>query len=556
MLRSLYVRNFAVVEEAEIGFGPGMTVVTGETGAGKSLLVDALMLLSGARADSTLVRAGCDRAELSAEFDLADLPAAQRWLEEQELDDAGQCSLRRVLKAEGSSRAWINGRPATLAQLSELASRIVEIHGQHEHQALLSRRHQLDLLDAFARAVPLREQTAQQAQHWRELGQRIDALTGGEDRDERIALLRHEVENLQRWSLPAEDLAELEATHKRLANAGRLLEGANGLSELLDGDSEFAARRALGRAHAELERLAELDARLQPLAALLENAEIQLGEAVDGLGHYASDLDLDPERYAEIDAHLSHLHELGRRYRLPLEELHEKAASLAIELEELEGAGEALDRLQRERDACARDYATSASELGKKRAEAAESLGTQITALMQELGMGGGSFRVVLTPREQDTPDALGNERCEFEVSANPGQPLRSLRKVASGGELARISLAVEVAALGLDQVGCMIFDEVDSGIGGAVAEVVGQKLRTLGERCQTLCVTHLPQVAAQGHAHLKVRKDSEDDSTHTRIETLDRKQRGQELARMLGGIEITRETEAHARKMLQQAQG
>ncbi len=556
MLHSLYVRNFAVVEEAEIGFGPGMTVVTGETGAGKSLLVDALMLLSGARADSTLVRAGCDRAELSAQFDLADLPAAQRWLEEQELDDAGQCSLRRVLKAEGSSRAWINGRPATLAQLSELASRIVEIHGQHEHQALLSRRHQLDLLDAFARAVPLREQTAQQAQRWRELGQRIDALTGGEDRDERMALLRHEVETLQRWSLPAEDLAELEATHKRLANAGRLLEGANGLSELLDGDSEFAPRRALGRARTELERLAELDARLQPLAALLENAEIQLGEAVDGLGHYATDLDLDPERYAEIDAHLSHLHELGRRYRLPLEDLHEKAASLAIELEELEGAGEALDRLQRERDACARDYAASASELGKKRVKAAESLGTEITALMQELGMGGGNFRVVLTPREQDTPDALGNERCEFEVSANPGQPLRSLRKVASGGELARISLAVEVAALGLDQVGCMIFDEVDSGIGGAVAEVVGQKLRTLGERCQTLCVTHLPQVAAQGHAHLKVSKDSEDDSTHTRIETLDRKQRGQELARMLGGIEITRETEAHARKMLKQAQG
>ena len=556
MLRSLYVRNFAVVEEAEIGFGPGMTVVTGETGAGKSLLVDALMLLSGARADSALVRAGSDRAELSAEFDLAELPAARAWLEEQELDDDGQCSLRRVLKAEGSSRAWINGRPATLAQLAELAGRIVEIHGQHEHQALLSRGHQLDLLDAFAQATPLRETTAELASRWRELGRRIDALAGGEDREERIALLRHEVETLQRWSLSPEDLAELESTHKRLANAGRLLEGANALGELLDGDSEFAARRALGRAHAELERLAELDARLAPLAALLENAEIQLGEAVDGLGHYATDLDLDPERYTEVDTHLARLHELGRRHRLPLEALAGKAADLAIELEELEGAGESLERLGREREACARSYAQTAAELGKRRTRAADRLGKEITALMQELGMAGGSFEVGLVAREDDTPGALGAERCEFEVSANPGQPPRPLRKVASGGELARISLAIEVAALGMDMVGCMIFDEVDSGIGGAVAEVVGQKLRTLGERCQTLCVTHLPQVAAQGHAHLKVVKDSDAGSTHTRIEALDPAQRTQELARMLGGIEITRETEAHARKMLEQAQG
>ncbi len=555
MLRSLYVRNFAVVEEAEIGFGPGMTVVTGETGAGKSLLVDALMLLSGARADSALVRAGCDRAELSAEFDLQALPAARAWLEEQELDDDGQCSLRRVLKAEGSSRAWINGRPATLAQLSELAALVVEIHGQHEHQALLSRGHQLDLLDAFAQAMPLRDDVAELARRWRELGQRIEALTGGEDREERIAQLRHEVETLQRWSLSAEALAELEATHKRLANAGRLLEGANALGELLDGDSEFAARRVLGRAHAELERLAEIDPRLQPLSALLENAEIQLGEAVDGLGHYASDVDMDPERYSEVDTHLSRLHELGRRYRLPLEELADKAAALAIDLEELEGAGETLDRLQREREGCRRDYAGKAGKLGKLRAAAAERLGTEISALMQELGMAGGRFQVDLAPRGDGEPDGLGGERCEFEVSANPGQPLRALRKVASGGELARISLAVEVAALGMDAVGCMIFDEVDSGIGGAVAEVVGQKLRTLGARCQTLCVTHLPQVAAQGHAHLKVSKDSDGDTTHTRIATLDRKQRAQELARMLGGIEITRETEAHARKMLQQAQ-
>jgi DNA repair protein RecN (Recombination protein N) len=556
MLSSLYVRNFAVVEEAEIGFGPGMTVVTGETGAGKSLLVDALMLLSGARADSGLVRAGSDRAELSAQFDLTDLSAAREWLQQQELDDENTLSLRRVLKAEGSSRAWINGRPATLTQLSELAALLVEIHGQHEHQALLSRSHQLELLDAFAEAAPLREQTRTHAQAWRELGRRIETLTGGEDREERIALLRHELQSLQRWSLPADELSELEATHRRLANAGRLLEGANGLSELLDGDSEFAARRVLVRAQTELTRLAELDQSLQPLATLLENAEIQLGEAVDGLAHYATDLDMDPERYAEIDTHLARLHELSRRHRLPVSELHAKTDEVAATLEELEGAGDTLNRLQAERAQCEKDYVDAAAALTTARGKAAKRLGKEIGALMQELGMSGGRFEVELQNQPDQTPTALGRERCEFLVSANPGQPPRALRKVASGGELARIGLAIEVAALGMDAIGCMVFDEVDSGIGGAVAEVVGQKLRTLGGRCQTLCVTHLPQVAAQGHAHIKVSKHTQGKRTQTRVEPLDAKARGQELARMLGGIEITRETEAHARKMLQQAQG
>ncbi|MDA3914462.1 DNA repair protein RecN [Oleiagrimonas sp.] len=556
MLSSLYVRNFAVVEEAEIGFGPGMTVVTGETGAGKSLLVDALMLLSGTRADSGMVRAGCERAELSAEFDLAQRAEARAWLERQELDDEGHCRLRRVLKAEGSSRAWINGRPATLSQLSELAALLVEIHGQHEHQALLSRGHQLDLLDAFAQARTQRGNVDQLARTWRQLGKRIATLTGGEDRQDRIDLLRHELDDLQRWALPADDLAELESTHRRLANAGRLLEGANGLSELLDGDSEFAVRRALGRAQSELTRLAELDERLQPLAGMLENAEIQLSEALDGISHYASDLDMDPGRYAEIDAHLARLHELGRRHRLPMEQLQEKADELAASLQQLEGAGEALDCLHSERSACEKDYAKAAATLGSMRRKAAKVLGQQVTALMQELGMQDGRFEIQVQAQEDTEPDALGAERCEFLVSANPGQPPRALRKVASGGELARISLAIEVAALGLDGVGSMIFDEVDSGIGGAVAEVVGQKLRTLGGHCQTLCVTHLPQVAAQGHAHIRVSKLSDGESTHTRIEALDGEARSQELARMLGGIEITRETQAHARKMLQQAQG
>ncbi|HJW06596.1 MAG TPA: DNA repair protein RecN [Rhodanobacter sp.] len=555
MLTSLYVRHFAVVEAAEVAFGPGLTVVSGETGAGKSLLVDALMLLAGARADSGMVRAGSDRAELAAEFDLAELPAARDWLQREELDEDGGCQLRRVIRAEGSSKAWINGRPANARQLGELAALLVEIHGQHEHQALLSRPHQLALLDAYAGHDELLAQVRGNATQWRELGARMRKLGGGDDREQRLELLRHEIGELEKWALPAAELAELETQHKRLANAGRLAEGTAGVVELLDGDSEFALRRALGRAQAELGKLAALDDRLNPLLELLDNAGIQLGESADGLARYAQDVDLDPERFAEVDNHLARLHELSRRHRLPVAELHDRLAALQAELAELEGAGDVLEQLMAQRERLLGDYTRAAARLSEARAASATRLGDEVSVLMGELGMAGGLLRVELEPTGGDEPDPQGGERCELLVSANPGQPPRPLRKVASGGELARISLAIEVATLGKDTVGSMIFDEVDSGIGGAVAEVVGQKLRALGSQRQVLCVTHLPQVAAQGHAHLKVSKHSDGDATRTQIQALDAAGRRDELARMLGGLEITRETRAHARQMLERAQ-
>ena len=555
MLTSLYVRHLAVVEEADITFGPGLTVVSGETGAGKSLLVDALMLLAGARADSNIVRAGSDRAELVAAFDLKDLPEARDWLQHEELDEDGACQLRRVIRAEGSSRAWINGRPATIGQMGDLASLLVEIHGQHEHQALLERTHQLSLLDAYAENEARVEQVRQLALQWRELGARIRKLSGGDDRGQRLELLRHELSDLEKWALPPAQLAELETSHKRLANASKLTEGITGVVELLDGDSELALRQSLVRAHAELSRLATLDDRLAPMLELLDNAQIQLNEAVDSLEHYAQDVDLDPERYAEVDAHLTRLHELSRKHRLPVAELDDKRNALQTELGELENAGDALERLAAQREQLQRDCTKAAETLSKSRQAAAKRLGKEVSALMGELGMAGGVLQIALEATESSDPDPQGYERCELLVSANPGQPLRPLRKVASGGELARISLAIEVATLGKDTIGCMVFDEVDTGIGGAVAEVVGQKLRALGARCQVLCVTHLPQVAAQGHAHLRVSKHSEGKSTHTRIEALNIEGRRDELARMLGGVEITRETRAHAKKMLEQAQ-
>jgi DNA repair protein RecN (Recombination protein N) len=556
MLTRLSVRNFAVVEAAEIDFGRGLTVVTGETGAGKSLLVDALLLLSGARADTGMVRAGCERAELAAEFDLSAAPSARQWLAEQAMDEPdGSCRVRRVIAAEGGSRAWINGRSASLAQLSELTTTLVEIHGQHEHQALLDRAQQLQMLDEFGACADATAKVAKLTRRYRDITVRERELSGGDDRASRIDLLRHEVAELERWALPADALAELDARHKRLANAGKLAEGASGLADLLDGEGEYAASRITARAHAELEKLAEVDPALQATVDLLDSARIQLGEASDVLSRYAQDLDLDPEKYAEADAHLTALHDLSRRHHLPVAELHAHAGTLRTELEALEGAGDALAKLAAEHKQCFADYGTAAATLTKQRTAAAKKLGKAVTALMDELGMAGGSFAVDLQPQFSGEPDPQGRERCEFTVSANPGMPLRPLRKVASGGELSRIGLAIEVAALGTQGAGTMVFDEVDAGIGGAVAEVVGAKLRALGERRQVLCVTHLAQVAAQGNAHLSVAKAVDGDTTRTHIATLDAKGRSEELARMLGGVEIDKETRAHAKRMLEKAQ-
>ena len=555
MLRSLYVKDFAIVGEAEIGFGPGLTVVTGETGAGKSLLVDALLLLAGNRAEASLVRHGCERAELSAEFDLGQRADLLAWLREEELDDDNACQLRRVIRSEGTSRAWINGRPVTLTQMKALGERLIEIHGQHEHQALLARSQQLALLDAFGAHGQVLEQVKAIAREWRALDARIQEISRGDDHAERIEWLSHQLRELDTHALSTEALGELEETHRRLANSGQLVQGCAGLADLLDGDSEFSIARLIARAHGESQRLAALDPALEPLGELLDAARIHADESIDTLGRYQSSLDLDPDRYAEIDAQLGKLHELSRKHRVGMAELKAHGESLGVELETLRHAGTLLVKLERERAELLKQYTSAAKTLSQARRDAARKLAKAVGDLLADLGMAGGKFDVELEPTANEEPEAQGAERCEFMVSANPGQPLRALRKVASGGELSRISLAIEVAALGLDDIGTMVFDEVDSGIGGAVAEVVGQKLRRLGSQRQVLCVTHLAQVAAQGHAHLQVSKAAEADHTETRIEQLDEKSRRDEIARMLGGIEITKETLAHAKQMLLVAQ-
>ena len=558
MLIHLAIRDFAVVTAAELEFGAGLTVISGETGAGKSLLVDALGFLSGQRADSGMVRHGAERAELHAEFELDTAADARQWLREQEFDDGDACQLRRTLRADGGSRAWINGRPATLSQLAALAERLVEIHGQHEHQALLSKPSQLALLDACGGHDALLAKVRDTAQHWNGLLRERETLTRARDGRpgdiaERDDWLAHQLDELDRETLDPASIAELDATHRRHAHAAGLIAACDSALARL-GDEPSALPRQLQQLRGELARVQEHEPRLAEVDAMLDAAAIQVDEAALLLDRVRADLDVDPSQFEELERRLVRLHELSRKHRVAPEALAAQRDALAAELESLRNAGMRLQALDGEISAAAALWRNAADALGKARKKAAAALSRATTALIAELGMGGGRFEIALEPIDGDRPDPQGGERVEFLVSANAGQPPRPLRKVASGGELSRISLAIEVAALGHDAIPTMVFDEVDSGIGGAIAEIVGQKLRALGETRQVLCVTHLPQVAAQGHAHYRVSKAESAGVTQSAVQLLDARQRQEELARMLGGVEVSSEARAAAKRLLSNA--
>ena len=550
MLNVLQIRDFAIIDTLELTVRPGLTVLTGETGAGKSILVDALQLLAGARAEAQVIRHGAERTELSATFDVRDAPPElAQWLERQALG-GDELIVRRMISADGRSRAWLNGQPVPLQLLREAGNLLIDIHGQHEFQSLTRTARQRELLDEYGGLEPRAAELADTWRRWRELQSRADTLTeAARDRGARLDLLRHQVGELTALELAAGELERLSEERTRLAHRGRLAQAAHGALALLYQDESRNAHGAVGRALQSLRAVLGIDAQLQPIVALAQEAEVNLREAARELERYVEDLQLDTTRQNAVESRLAAIEDLARKHRVAPAELPARAAQLGADLAALERTGIDLETLRAELTGALAQYRRQAEELTQARIAAAAALGAAVSERMQDLGMAGGRFEVVVTERAGE-PAAHGADDIEFRVSANPGQPLRPLAKVASGGELSRLSLAVEVAS-SARETRCMVFDEVDSGIGGAVAEIVGRELRTLGERGQVLCVTHLPQVASQGHQQLRVEKRADGRGTRTTLAELEPSERIEELARMLGGIDVTDSARAHARALL-----
>jgi len=555
MLAEITIRNFAIIDRLEVEFEPGMTVLSGETGAGKSILVDALNLILGNRADAQAVREGAERAEISARFMLDDAPAAREWLAAHELDDPeenqGECVIRRVVASSGRSRCWVNAAPMPARELRALGECLVDIHGQHAHQSLLRRSAQRALLDEYGEYPVTLRALAQAAEALRATREEIAHIEQVDDAGGmRIDLLRYQVNELDALDLSADELTALEAEHRRLASAERLIgDGQQALALLFEAEDR-AAIDQIGGAERLLGELADIDAGFAPILELITGARIQAQEAVDSLRQQVDTLEIDPQRFHEVEQRLGTIQDLARKHHCAPADLPALAQRLTAELESLEGAGARLEGLRAEERAQTETYRNAAAALSAKRIEAARQLGLAITGIIQSLGMPEGEFSVRVRPEAHERISATGTDEIEFLIAANPGQSARPLERVASGGELSRISLAIEVVAATRTRVPTLVFDEVDTGIGGGVAEIVGRQLRELGASGQSLCVTHLPQVAAQAAHHLYVAKQVANGQTSTRISRLDEHARIEELARMLGGVELTAQTRAHAADM------
>ncbi len=553
MLTHLQLRDFVLVDQAELELEPGLTALTGETGAGKSIVVDALLLLAGGRAAGDVVRQGAERAEVAASFDALP-PAAIAWLERQAIEHSGELVLRRVIGADGRSRAYVNGQLVPIQGLRELAEFLIEIHGQQEFQHLVNRGAQREMLDQHLADAAPAAAVSELYERYRLCSRDYEALkSAAENRDSRLDLLRYQLAELEAEVTTVAAIEELFADAKRVAGRGRLAAAAQtALSAAYEADGD-SAHDLLGRAHAALRNVADADPQLAPMLKLLAEAQINTHEAAESLRRYLDVLDIDPARQEEIERRAAALEALARKHRLGVLELPEQLLRTEAELATLDNAQLSLAALERELDALIRDYRSAAQRLTEMRKAAAGHLGTHITKLMQGLGMAGGRFAVSVAPSDSEF-GAKGSDDIEFLVSANPGQAPKSLARVASGGELSRISLAVQVAAAAKNSALTMVFDEVDAGIGGAVAEIVGRQLRDLGERTQVLCVTHLAQVASQAHGQFRVTKLSDGKITRTAVKALSPTERVDEIARMLGGIDITEQARAHAREMLAHA--
>ncbi|WP_455820269.1 DNA repair protein RecN [Pseudomonas cerasi] len=551
MLAQLTISNFAIVRELEIDFQRGMTAITGETGAGKSIAIDALGLCLGGRADADMVRQGAARADICARFSLKDTPSAQRWLNDNQLDDGNECLLRRVISSDGRSRGFINGTAVPLSQLRDLGQALIQIHGQHAHQLLLKPEHQKNLLDAYAGESLLMQNMAQHYRQWHQSCRTLaQHQQQSQEREARRELLQYQLKELNEFAPVGGEYEQIDEEYKRLANSGQLLSTSQQTLMMLADGEDNNLQSQLYNARQLMTELVEMDDKLSGVFGMLEEAAIQISEASDELRHYCDRLDLDPNRLHELEQRLSRQIGLGRKHHIAPEELPAFYQQLLAEQQLLDQQESDQDELSQ---AVSQHYDAAlncAQQLHTRRIHFAEELTGLITESMHMLSMPHGRFTIDI----QFNPEHLtaeGADRIDFRVSTNPGQPVQPLAKVASGGELSRIALAIQVITARKMDTPALIFDEVDVGISGPTAAVVGKMLRQLGESTQVMCVTHLPQVAGCGHQHFYVSKETDGAMTETHMKPLDKRARLQELARLLGGSEVTRNTLANAKELL-----
>jgi DNA repair protein RecN (Recombination protein N) len=555
MLTELQVKDFAIITSSTLQLSPGMTTLTGETGAGKSILLGALGLVLGDRASTTTVRDGADRADITAVFDVSGCDDASDWLNDHAMDQENECILRRVVTRDGKSRAFINGTPVTIKNLRDLSQKLINIHGQHDHQLMTQPDTQRAILDDFGECDSILSLVSEHWQAWTDKKRELDTINSRlQARSDRLDTLRYQLQEFSNLQLEGIDFSAIDQEHKRLSNTTLLGELCGQAMDLLQ-DGNHAVLSQITQATNVIEQLTSNDDATQDVAELLSSARIQLEEAVDTLRHYQHTIEPQPERLQELDTLLSGAHQLGKKHQIDLSELSTLEAKLRDEFDELQSIDDSIDAIETDLAKLAESHAKAANKLTDKRKKASVQLSEHLTRAMQTLGMKGGKFDIEVSPRKLENPTANGNDLVVFKVSANPGAAPRSMTDVASGGELSRLSLAVQLITSARHRVPTLIFDEVDTGVGGGVAETVGQQLRQLGDRCQVLCVTHLPQVAAQGHHHIRVSKKSSDNKTLAESRVLSDDESLEEIARMLGGVKITDRTRDHAREMLASAQ-
>ncbi|MCZ4310749.1 DNA repair protein RecN [Vibrio sp. 10N.222.51.C8] len=551
MLAHLSVNNFAIVKSLQLELSKGMTTITGETGAGKSIAIDALGLCLGGRSDAGMVRQGEEKTEVSAAFLLENNLHATRWLEDNELLDGGECILRRTISKEGRSRAFINGSPVPLSQLKSLGQLLINIHGQHAHHQLMKSDYQMAMLDQYAGHLNLLKSTRNAYQAWRQADNHLKELRENSQQNQaQKQLLEYQIKELNELSIGEEEYEDLEQEHKRLSNSGELATTCQQAIELIYEGEEVNALGILQSANNSLIQLAELDERLAELPNLLSEAIIQIEETNNELRTYLDSIDVDPGRMAYVEERFSKVMSMSRKHHVLPEELYKHHQDLLQQVEALDCSDEKLEELANEVENQYQSFVAKSEKLHKSRTRYAKELNKLITQSMHELSMEKAQFAIEVN-NTNTHPSPLGMDNVTFIVSTNPGQPMQPIAKVASGGELSRISLAIQVITAQKVDTPSLIFDEVDVGISGPTAAVVGKMLRKLGESTQVMCVTHLPQVAGCGHQQLFVAKNTKSGKTETQMHTLDEQQRVSELARLLGGSQITESTLANAKELL-----